>query len=506
MDMEAFPTVRLTPARRAQLDRSCDDLIERAVDAHEHLRLSPSALDSWRLVRRKGGLGIYRSRSPSSDAPPGAPHLLMGTGAFPGTVDDAIAGTYSDSTESLRCSKALLSDKFIDGAVLEVLVANPPTSGVIFAGVKWFALRAPKCGQLIRDRDLLTYERQGRIVDRAGRFFAYHVYQSIELPEWPSSRDPSLTRAFMSMCYLYSLADDPGFVDCFMLGRFHPGGAIPSSLGAFVAADRMLSVVNCVLCAQAKRFSRLAARAAERCVPSESLYRCDVCSALTSTAGCGTADCLGCRRRACKRCSTRRPLFRLHPRTQRPVRGVFCRECVDLVARASGGVGAFDTSSADESTDRSGSSGHDANEFYSKMELPHNVPQRRSSFDDAELKSVRDQWGQTRQRAGTDARPPVAAGADDNATRAGRSHSLLFDAERGMYIRVFGATASGAQPPPPAPAPAQQPKPMKQQPPTRPKSHSRPQPRRTDTLGVRVHVGGERAQPRDRVFSVDALD
>lgn len=149
--------VQLSPARRAQLDRTADDLIERAVDASEHLRASPAALDGWRLVRQKAGLRVFR---PQGAACPSArePMPLLGTGSIPGTVEDAIAGTYSDSSAALRMSKALLSDKLLDGAVLQVFVANPPTSGVVFAGVKWFALKAPAGGQIIRDRDLLVYE------------------------------------------------------------------------------------------------------------------------------------------------------------------------------------------------------------------------------------------------------------------------------------------------------------------------------------------------------------
>lgn len=371
-------------------------------------------------------------------------------------------------------------------------------------------------------------QRQGRIVDRGGRFFAYHVYHSIDLPEWPANRDPGFTRAFISMCYLYSpsaadpsSAEDPpaATVDCFILGRFHPGGSVPPALGAFVAAERMLSVANAVVCAQAKRFSRLAARAADRCVPSASLHHCDLCAAPSSSASApSTVECAGCRRRACRRCHTLRPVFRLHPRTKRPEKDVFCRECVDLVARASAGVGGFrrgrhkggppeDAGGTGDECSGSSSSGHEDPAAVRSRPQPHQRP--RSSSEDAAPFAADPRDQPTRQRAGTDGRGPrphVEPDADaDAGQRTARSHSLLFDPERQLYIRVFDDRARPLPIQTPTPSGRTRADPHADVPTARPAArHDRSA---EDAKAARVgrDIGRGRGQ-RDRVFSVDALD
>lgn len=355
-------------------------------------------------------------------------------------------------------------------------------------------------------------------MDRTGRFFAYHIYHSIDLPEWPAPQDSGLARAFMSMCYLYSAADggagkadadagEPATLDCFILGRFHPGGSVPPALGAFVAADRMLSVTNVAVCAQAKRFSRLAARAAEHCVPSESLYRCDLCGVPSSAPG-AAAECAGCRRRACRRCHTRRPVFRLHPRTRRPESDPFCRECVDLVARASGGVGRFrrgrgraGPEDADGTSDERSGSGSSGHEETWRRQQQHPGRPRSSSLDDRAPFPAGAQWDPPpRQRARTDAKDPSGPAEDAAAPRAGRSQSLLFDPERQMYIRVFDAVADAA----PQARPRQEP-PPRQGPPPRQEPPPRPSPPASARRRPVAGPGHGRGQ-RDRVFSVDALD
>lgn len=332
-----IPPIEFSAARRAHYEALCDDLIDRALDAHDAFHGS-ATLDAWKLVRQKDALSVYKlaARPPpaaraKSDAPAARTQVLLGSGAIPGTVDDAIIGMFADSTESLRISRSILSDKFIDGAVVHVFEANPPSASIVFSGIKWIALKAPVGGQIIRDRDLLTYERQGRIIDRHGQFFAYHVYQSIDLPEWPARRDGSgsLTRAYMAMCYLYRPLS-ARLVGCFMLGDFHPGGAVPAALGEFVAADRMLSVGHFLRSALAKRFSALAARGADRLRTDSS--HCDLClrPAARILHG-GPQWCAGCGRRTCRRCRERRVVFRLGLRTRRPEKEIFCRDCVDRV-------------------------------------------------------------------------------------------------------------------------------------------------------------------------------
>ncbi|KAI9982205.1 hypothetical protein PInf_008100 [Phytophthora infestans] len=269
----SLPPIQFSASRRAQLDHQCDDLIDRALSTHDKFHASLS-LGDWQRVRRRHAMNVYRPRSIHG---PDGPRVLLGSGIVPGTLDDALNGVYCDSTESLRICKSLLSDKFVDGAVLRVFEARDLRASIVFAGIKWFVMRGlAGTSGLLSDKDMLTYERMGRIRDRNGQYFAYHVLQSIDLPERPANRERGLQRVDVSWCYLYRQLS-PDWLGVFMLGDLNFDTVIPVSISSFIAAERVLSAGNFLRSARAKHFSALMANSTEKS-PEKGAPHCAVCS------------------------------------------------------------------------------------------------------------------------------------------------------------------------------------------------------------------------------------
>lgn len=328
----SMPPVQFSASRRAQLDRKCDDLIDRSLSTHDKFHAAAN-LGDWQRVRRRNAMNVYRPRS--ADGSEG-PRVLLGSGIVPGTLDDALNGVYCDSTESLRICKSLLSDKFVDGAVLRVFEAHDLRAPIVFAGIKWFIMRGfAGTSGLLNDKDMLTYERMGRIVDRSGQYFSYHVLQSIDLPERPANRERGLQRVDISWCYLYRQLS-PDWLGVFMLGDMDLDTVIPHSISSYISAERVLSAGNFLRCARAKRFSALMASSmgvgTEKGAP-----HCVVClSPPPKMLGFPHKLCMGCRQNVCRKCRQRRHVFRLQLRSAKPATEYFCRLCIDKVSQSSG--------------------------------------------------------------------------------------------------------------------------------------------------------------------------
>ncbi|OWZ16954.1 hypothetical protein PHMEG_0009171 [Phytophthora megakarya] len=270
---------------------------------------------------------------------------------MPGTVEDMISGTYFDETESMRIGLSVMTDKFLDARVLHVFEKNPITSSIVFSGIRWIALKTPTSSSLIHDRDILFYNRIGRIVDRRGRYFVYVIMDSIDLDEVPTNRQHNLERGLVSMCYLFRQVQEE-WVGCFIIGSSCMGGSLPRSVGELITAERMLSVGNFLVVARAKAYLARIASSADR-IPSTS-SSCDVCMKKPNFLSGSIKLCMGCRRNTCKKCREWCTVFRMELRTQKPAKERFCTQCISEVTRPT--ISSFYICSLNESTHFQGAS------------------------------------------------------------------------------------------------------------------------------------------------------
>ncbi|KAG2773451.1 hypothetical protein JG687_00013989 [Phytophthora cactorum] len=344
-----LPRLQFSKERKQQLESTSDDLVDKALHVYDEFHANKKhskTAKHWRLVKRKKSLNIYRERGKSKSRDS---RVYLCSGVMPGTVEDMISGTYFDDTENMKIGLSVLMDKFLDARVLHVFEKNGITSSVVFSGVKWLALKTPTNASIIHDRDMLFYNRIGRIVDRRGRYFVYCVMDSIDLDEFPANRHHNLERSFISLCYLFRQVQEE-WVGCFIMGSSSMGGTLPRGVSELITAERMLSVGNFLVVARAKAYSARIASSADR-IPSTSTS-CDVCMKKPNMLSGSLKLCMGCRRNTCRKCREWCTVFRLELRTQRPGKETFCSQCISEVTRPT--ISTFYICSLNESTNDSG--------------------------------------------------------------------------------------------------------------------------------------------------------
>ncbi|KAJ8574771.1 hypothetical protein ON010_g4443 [Phytophthora cinnamomi] len=149
-----FPTIHLTDEEQRCYDQASNELLKRTLHAYHEEQRPDLKKKQWAHVRRRDKMDVYRNIEGSSNP---RVTLYVGKGLMRGTVEDMMDGLYCDTTEDLRKVKTLLNYKFIDGAVFQVSQRRSPDDPFRFAGIKWFAAKAP-LGPLVADRDMLNYE------------------------------------------------------------------------------------------------------------------------------------------------------------------------------------------------------------------------------------------------------------------------------------------------------------------------------------------------------------
>jgi hypothetical protein len=152
--MNRFPTIALTDEEQRYYDQFSNDLLKRTLRAFHEEKRPDLNTKQWAHVRRRGKMNVYKNVEGSINP---RVTLYVGKGLMHGTVDDMMDGLYCDTTEDLRKVKTLLNYKFIDGAVFQVSKRRSADAPFRFAGIKWFAAKAP-LGRLVADRDMLNYE------------------------------------------------------------------------------------------------------------------------------------------------------------------------------------------------------------------------------------------------------------------------------------------------------------------------------------------------------------
>ncbi|GMF16329.1 unnamed protein product [Phytophthora lilii] len=251
-----YPQISLTDEERAKYDQSArifllETMAERAKFDPEHI--DPK---QWEYVRRRKSMSVYHSVKGTPDP---SVLLMLGTGLIDGSIEDVMNGLYCDTTEDLRTAKVLLGYPLAGGAVMNVCERRSVKDPYRFAGIKWFA--AKSVWGLMRDRDVLTYERMGLTVDADGEQWGYHTLQSTRRPEWPMEAIPVMQRQHTATCYLYRPRRDINKTEIFLWGSIYKFGKYPDKVIYYGVATTWLNVVYSPKSGHAKKFSALMERA-----------------------------------------------------------------------------------------------------------------------------------------------------------------------------------------------------------------------------------------------------
>ncbi|KAG6958929.1 hypothetical protein JG687_00009087 [Phytophthora cactorum] len=296
MHLDHIPQISLTDEERAKYDQSARIFLLETMA--ERSKFNPEHVDpkQWEYVRRRKSMSVYHSVNGTPDP---AVLLMLGTGLIDGSIEDVLSGLYCDITEDLRTAKVLLGYPLAGGAVMNVSERRSVKDPFRFAGIKWFA--AKSVWGLMRDRDVLTYERMGLTVDTDGEQWGYHTLQSIRRPEWPMEAIPGMQRQHTATCYLYRPRRDINKTEIFLWGSIYKFGKYPDKVIYYGVATTWLNVVHSPTSGHAKKFSALMERA-------------------ESHGWTATRDC-----------SRLKDIFALDAKRKKPLRRLFCVLCIKSV-------------------------------------------------------------------------------------------------------------------------------------------------------------------------------
>jgi hypothetical protein len=290
----------------------------------------------WKCLRSRHGVRLFRGRQSNADGT--APLLCVG--ALRGSFDDVMEGLYCDNTEDMLLMNAIKCPRLAESAVLYAVQRQTACEPYAFTGIKWATIKL----SVASNRDLCYFDKMGMVRQTSGRRMAYHVLQSVELPEYPHKTLHKRVQA--SLCYVFEELEDD------LVGVFMQGEMDPAALSYFstpAVADVLLAVSNARDWTRAKKLAHMLAGAPQGSWPRRAARRwCDVCRGSASFFE-SLQGCAGCSRRyVCKKCRLKENvLARDATSGSHLVRAEFCRVCVstvestsmDELRAAAGGVG-----------------------------------------------------------------------------------------------------------------------------------------------------------------------
>ncbi|KAG6976859.1 hypothetical protein JG688_00000925 [Phytophthora aleatoria] len=140
---------------------------------------------------------------------------------------------------------AITCPRLTESAVLSVVQKRARLEPYAFTGIKWSTIKLT----MANNRDLCYFDKMGMVRQATGKRMAYHVMQSVELPEYRNKTTHQ--RAHVSLCYVFEELEDD-LVGVYMKGdvdigttSFFVAKAVSEVLLAFAnALELMLATLS----------------------------------------------------------------------------------------------------------------------------------------------------------------------------------------------------------------------------------------------------------------------
>lgn len=286
--------------------------------------------------------GSYRDRLASvlgdsaleANKPPHTPVVVV-TGMYPGTVEDAALGNLADTEVLWKLRSAFIDDERDDYKILATLLRPTKEDPFRFLDVKW---STKKFAWLTTQRDILYVESAGVLRDpHTGKITTgYNLLHSVEIPRIPELHRFDVIRTKLSICFL-TRQYDAHTVELYCRGFSAPGGGMIGTVATSLYADSMMLSANVIACAYGKKLMWLMQQRRVENVQYttktvETATHCHSCTksfkGISGFMRTSTA-CQCCRRIVCNKCHVDMKLvvdITASEVTQRSV--PFCLQCV----------------------------------------------------------------------------------------------------------------------------------------------------------------------------------
>ncbi|KAG6592703.1 uncharacterized protein IUM83_16087 [Phytophthora cinnamomi] len=352
---QPYPTRTLDGSESNLLRRFTNTLTAAALHDYDcfvkdcHGDVAEDTRHDWKLVKRRGGLNVYRDRSAdavrhdnsvtmveengrvSSLEPPVASQIqaLLCIGTVPGTLDDVMLGVVSPTAGDTMLKSSCIGDNLVDCCVLASIVSPSSQDPWRSLTLKWAVNASPVAVRpFVRPRDFTYVESTGLTTSIDGERVGYHIIHSVAVPATQKMEDHELVRGNVSLYHVYR-QKSPNTVEVHVRAFWQLSGRMQPSIQTFSCVDATIAVARIHRCSQMKKLAQLSKRS--RSLDSEIDPNC--CSLCRRwVGGCFTVDksCAVCQCITCWRCGVSKKLSTFAPlrRTVLQRQETVCRRCL----------------------------------------------------------------------------------------------------------------------------------------------------------------------------------
>ncbi|KAL3669637.1 hypothetical protein V7S43_005021 [Phytophthora oleae] len=269
----------------------------------------------WKSIRARHGVRLFRGRYLTRKGQ--TPLLCVGT--LRGRFADVLEGLYCDNTEEMLLMNAIKCPRLAESAVLYAVQKKSLLEPYAFTGIKSATIKLA----VASNRGLCYFEKMGMVRQRSGKRMAYHVMQSVDLPEYPHQLMHK--RVQMSLCYvLEELEDD--LVGVYMQGEMNYTAM--SCFATTAVSNVLLAVANTLECTRAKKLAHIMAANRPGLRRRNSKKYCYVCKAGASFFD-SLNSCAGCSKPVCKKCRFKEHVLARDSTSDSHLkRAEFCSVCI----------------------------------------------------------------------------------------------------------------------------------------------------------------------------------